>query len=48
MVVARNTYIQKNGPNLRISRTLAGVEVREHFNALHISSNSETSEFRRG
>lgn len=50
MVVARNICIQKNGPNLRISRPLSrGVEFREPFNALQkLSFKSETSEFRRG
>lgn len=42
VVVTKNTYIQKNGSNLRISRTLIGVQLKEPFHALHkISSNSE-------
>lgn len=49
MVVDKNICIQKKGPNLRISRALAGVEFREPFNAQQkLSSMSETSEFRRG
>lgn len=49
VIVAKNTYIQKNEPNLRISRTLAGGELRQPFNALHkVSSKTETSEFRKG